>query len=189
MHVLFVMLFLNVVHYDLSYLWVDEQILTSQSFFIFGIRCENFVMVLMILAMDILIEISFTSFVDELTFIFAEIESNTVETHEFKCVDDNGSDITFESDNENVDCGEFFNVIIVFKVDAFDCAPLSPLAALSTDHQHPTVFDSDGTEVESSANNVLKCECDDNKNGNNILCTQTRIHYIIKESLVNESTI
>ena len=80
----------------------------------------------------------------------------------------NESEFNFENEKENVPCGACFDAIIVFS-NGFDYSVLS-LPAPSSTHlsQQARIFDCDATEVESPANNVLKCDFNVNKNGNNI---------------------
>ena len=94
---------------------------------------------------------------------------------------DKGNELEFKLKNENVHCGEFFDAIIVFNT-GFDYSVLSP-GAPSSIHpsQHARVFDSHGTEGESSANSVLKCDFNVDKNENNIYDYLQIRHYVTKE--------
>ena len=93
----------------------------------------------------------------------------------------NESEFKFENENENVHCDEFFDAIIVFNT-GFNYSVLSPRAPSSTHpSQHARVFDFDGTEVESPARNVLKCDFNVDKNGNSIYDYSQIRHYMTKE--------
>ena len=95
MNVLLIILLLNMIHHNASYL----QATVSRIFFIFVIRFKNVLMVILngiafVTNHNILIEIpSLTSFADVFTIMVDGIISIIVETNNIKCVGDNNSNV------------------------------------------------------------------------------------------------
>ena len=160
-YILFILLLLILVYQILSYLQAHdhEQVVTSQTFFIFVMRCENVLMVIskgVAFTADSLFTIPlFTSFFNVLEIIFEGIGSNIVKTNEFNFVIENSIDViiangreNFQNTKNNSNC----NIII----DSMRIGILTP-TPLSSPLQRVTVFDFDETNIERGKD-VLKCE-------------------------------